>query len=46
MGRLCYVDNYEREIATLEKYIPAQMGFDDVYNALKSSLSKDMNTGL
>lgn len=45
MGRLCYVDNYEREIATLEKYIPAQMGFDDVYNVLKTSLSKDMNKG-
>ena len=45
MGRLCYVDNYEREVAALEKYIPAQMDFESVYTALKPSLSKDMNKG-
>lgn len=45
MGRECDSVSFEREASILSKYIPSTMSFDEVYNTLKTCITKDMNKG-
>lgn len=45
MGRECDSISFEREASILSKYIPSTMSFDEVYNTLKTCITKDMNKG-
>ena len=45
MGRECDSVSFESEASILSKYIPSTMSFDEVYNTLKTCITKDMNKG-
>lgn len=45
MGRECDSVSFEHEAGILSKYIPYTMPFDEVYNTLKTCITKDMNKG-